>query len=82
MKRAIEIITNGSLVTNFNTTMAALATEEANLRRTVHELPEVLEAAQPALDSLNASFPSARAWALEMIPGVEETPAGFCFAVT
>jgi hypothetical protein len=63
------------LVTNFNTTMAALATEEANLRRTVHELPEVLESAQPALDSLNASFPSARAWALEMIPGVEETPA-------
>ena len=38
-------------------------------------LPEVLEAAQPALDNLNAAFPSTRAWALEMIPGVEETPA-------
>jgi hypothetical protein len=35
----------------------------------------VLEAAQPALDNLNAAFPSTRAWALEMIPGVEETPA-------
>ena len=63
------------LITNFNTTMAALASEEANLRATIHELPEVLEAARPALDNLNAAFPSTRAWALEMIPGVRETPA-------
>jgi phospholipid/cholesterol/gamma-HCH transport system substrate-binding protein len=63
------------LITNFNTTVAALASQEGNLRQTVHELPEVLEAAQPALDNLNAAFPSTRAWALEMIPGVEETPA-------
>ena len=35
----------------------------------------MLAAAQPALDNLNAAFPSTRAWALEMIPGVEETPA-------
>jgi hypothetical protein len=34
----------------------------------------VLEAARPALDDLNAAFPSTRAWALEMIPGVRETP--------
>jgi ABC-type transporter Mla subunit MlaD len=63
------------LITNFNTTMAAFASEQDNLRQTIHELPEVLEAAQPALDNLNAAFPSTRAWALEMIPGVEETPA-------
>ena len=63
------------LITNFNTTVGALAAEEQNLRATIHELPEVLEAAQPALDNLNAAFPSTRAWALEMIPGVEETPA-------
>ena len=35
----------------------------------------MLEAAQPALDNLNAAFPPTRAWALEMIPGVEQTPA-------
>ena len=29
----------------------------------------------PALDNLNAAFPPTRAWALEMIPGVRETPA-------
>jgi phospholipid/cholesterol/gamma-HCH transport system substrate-binding protein len=63
------------LITNFNTTVGALATEEINLRATVRELPRVLEAAGPALDSLNRAFPSTRAWALEMIPGVRETPA-------
>jgi phospholipid/cholesterol/gamma-HCH transport system substrate-binding protein len=63
------------LITNFNTTMGALAAEETNLRATVRELPRVLEAAGPALDQLNAAFPSTRAWALEMIPGVRETPA-------
>jgi phospholipid/cholesterol/gamma-HCH transport system substrate-binding protein len=63
------------LITNFNITMGALASEEANLRATIRELPRVLEAARPALDELNAAFPSTRAWALEMIPGVRETPA-------
>jgi phospholipid/cholesterol/gamma-HCH transport system substrate-binding protein len=63
------------LITNFNTTVGALASEEGGLRETIHQLPRVLEAAQPALDNLNAAFPSTRAWALEMIPGVEETPA-------
>jgi ABC-type transporter Mla subunit MlaD len=63
------------LITNFNVTMGALAAESTNLSATVRELPEVLEAAQPALDNLNAAFPSTRAWALEMIPGVRETPA-------
>ena len=63
------------LLTNFNITMGALAAEETNLSATVRELPRVLEAARPALDNLNAAFPSTRAWALEMIPGVRETPA-------
>ncbi len=63
------------LVTNFNITMGALASQSSNLSQTVRQLPRVLEAARPALDNLNAAFPSTRAWALEMIPGVEETPA-------
>ena len=63
------------LITNFNVTMGALASEEVNLQATLRELPEVLEAARPALDNLNRAFPSTRAWALEMIPGVRETPA-------
>ena len=50
------------LITNFNVTTGALASEETNLRATIRELPEVLEAAQPALDNLNAAFPPTRAW--------------------
>jgi phospholipid/cholesterol/gamma-HCH transport system substrate-binding protein len=63
------------LLTNWSVTTAALAAEETNLADTIRELPEVLEAAQPALENLNQAFPSTRAWALEMIPGVRETPA-------
>jgi phospholipid/cholesterol/gamma-HCH transport system substrate-binding protein len=63
------------LVSNFNITMSALADEESNLRETVRLLPRVLEVAGPTLDRLNEAFPSTRAWALEMIPGVRETPA-------
>jgi phospholipid/cholesterol/gamma-HCH transport system substrate-binding protein len=63
------------LITNFNITMGALAAEQDDLSETVHLLPGLLEAANPALDELNAAFPSTRAWALEMIPGVRETPA-------
>jgi phospholipid/cholesterol/gamma-HCH transport system substrate-binding protein len=63
------------LVTNFNTTMGALASEEGNLRDTIAELPQVLEAANPTLDDLNAAFPPTRAFALEIIPGVRQTPA-------
>jgi phospholipid/cholesterol/gamma-HCH transport system substrate-binding protein len=63
------------LITNFNITMRALAVESSNLRQTIRLLPRVLEAANPTLDALNAAFPPTRAWALEMIPGVRETPA-------
>ena len=63
------------LVSNFNTTMGALAAEQSSLRQTVRVLPEVLERANPALDRLNASFPSLRAFSLELIPGVRDTPA-------
>jgi len=63
------------LITNFNITMRALAVEGSNLRQTIRLLPRVLEVANPTLDSLNAAFPPTRAWALEMIPGVRETPA-------
>ncbi len=63
------------LISNFNTTTGALAAEQANLRRTIRLLPQVLDAANPAFDNLNASFPPTRAWAREIIPGVRETAA-------
>jgi virulence factor Mce-like protein len=62
-------------ITNFNRTMAAFAAEEDNLQATIRLLPEVLEQANPALDSLNASFPPTREFARAILPGVRETPA-------
>ncbi|HEX8102482.1 MAG TPA: MlaD family protein [Solirubrobacteraceae bacterium] len=63
------------LVSNFNTTMAALGSESANLRTSVRELAPTLQAADGALDALNAAFPATRAFAREILPGVRETPA-------
>jgi phospholipid/cholesterol/gamma-HCH transport system substrate-binding protein len=64
-----------SLITNFNVTMAAFASESSNLRTSIRELPGTLENANAALASLNAAFPSTRAFAREILPGVRETPA-------
>jgi phospholipid/cholesterol/gamma-HCH transport system substrate-binding protein len=63
------------LITNFNTTMAAFAAESGNLRTSIRELPLTLTTANRALASLNEAFPSTRAFAREIIPGVRETPA-------
>jgi phospholipid/cholesterol/gamma-HCH transport system substrate-binding protein len=63
------------LVTNFNTTVAATASQAANLRASIRLLGPTLQNADRALDSLNAAFPNTRAFAREILPGVRETPA-------
>jgi virulence factor Mce-like protein len=63
------------LITNFNLTVAAFASESGNLRASIHELAPTLENANGALAALNAAFPSTRAFAREILPGVRETPA-------
>jgi phospholipid/cholesterol/gamma-HCH transport system substrate-binding protein len=63
------------LVDNFNTTLGATASESANLRASIGELGPTLQSANGALDKLNAAFPSTRAFAREILPGVRETPA-------
>ena len=63
------------LITNFNVTTGALASESGNLRTSIRELAPTLENANGALASLNASFPATRAFAREILPGVRETPA-------
>ena len=61
------------LVTNFNTTVAATASQSSNLRASIRLLGPTLETADRALTSLNASFPNTRAFAREILPGVRET---------
>ncbi len=63
------------LVTNLNTTMAATAGEARNLRLSIRRLAPTLQSADGALDSLNAAFPTTRAFAREILPGVRETAA-------
>jgi phospholipid/cholesterol/gamma-HCH transport system substrate-binding protein len=63
------------LVTNFNRTVAAFAAEQGNLKSTIHLLPGVLQAAEPALLDLNRSFPPTRAFAREILPGVRQSAA-------
>jgi phospholipid/cholesterol/gamma-HCH transport system substrate-binding protein len=63
------------LITNLDVTTGALASRQESLRQTVALLPRVLEAAGPALDNLNRSFPPTRAFAREILPGLRELPA-------
>jgi phospholipid/cholesterol/gamma-HCH transport system substrate-binding protein len=63
------------LVSSFDATMGALASEERNLRASIRELAPSLENANGALASLNRAFPPTRAFAREILPGVRETPA-------
>jgi phospholipid/cholesterol/gamma-HCH transport system substrate-binding protein len=63
------------LIANFNATMAALASESDNLRRSIHELAPTLANADATLNSLERAFPPTRAFAREILPGVRETPA-------
>jgi phospholipid/cholesterol/gamma-HCH transport system substrate-binding protein len=62
-----------SLLENFNTFARSLAVENQALADAVEELPRTLDAAAPALDSLNAAFPSVRRFALEALPGVRSS---------
>jgi phospholipid/cholesterol/gamma-HCH transport system substrate-binding protein len=63
------------LVSGFNRTMAALASEDTNLRASIRELAPTLANANRALASLNAAFPATRAFAREILPGVRQTAA-------
>jgi ABC-type transporter Mla subunit MlaD len=62
------------LVTNFNTTVGAFASQATALQTSIHVLPNVLQQTNNALLHLNNTFPPLRAFAREILPGVRETP--------
>jgi ABC-type transporter Mla subunit MlaD len=62
-----------SLITNFSRFTGDFAVQSQALQSAVHELPGVLEAAQPVFTNLNASFPFVRAFAREALPGVRSS---------
>jgi phospholipid/cholesterol/gamma-HCH transport system substrate-binding protein len=63
------------LVSNFNTVAGALATESANLERTIRQLGPTLKVAEPSLRHTNSTFPFLRANALALAKGIPELPA-------
>ena len=63
------------LITNFNTTMAAFASESGNLSASIRLLAPTLANANAAFASLNRAFPPTRAFARDILPGVNETAA-------
>lgn len=65
----------GEFVGNFNTFLGTLASQSTSLSATVAELPGTLQNAGRAFTSFNASAPSIRKFSLDLIPGVEQTPA-------
>jgi len=61
-----------SLVSTFDATMATLASRQQDLGETIALLPPVLRASNAAFTQLEASFAPTRAFARQILPGVEQ----------
>jgi phospholipid/cholesterol/gamma-HCH transport system substrate-binding protein len=62
-----------SLVTNFNVTAGAFASQDRALSASIPALRDTLRAAQPALASLNDALPSLRRFAVDALPGARSS---------
>jgi phospholipid/cholesterol/gamma-HCH transport system substrate-binding protein len=63
------------LVTNFNTTAGAFASQDVALEASIPALRDTLRVAQPALASLNNALPELRAFSRDALPGVQSSNA-------
>jgi len=61
------------LVTNLNTTAAAFARQDDNLKATIPALLKVLRVGRPALRSLDTALPSLRSFARDALPGARSS---------
>jgi phospholipid/cholesterol/gamma-HCH transport system substrate-binding protein len=62
-----------SLVTDFNSTAGAFASQDVALEAAIPALRDTLETAQPALASLNNALPTLRVFSKEALPGVRSS---------
>ena len=62
------------LITNFNITAGALASESTNLSATIRELAPTLEQARPTLRHVDQSLPPFRSLAIQLEPGIRQLP--------
>jgi ABC-type transporter Mla subunit MlaD len=65
----------GELIVNFNTFLGSLAAQSSSLNTAVAQLPGALHSATGAFRALDAAAPPIRAFSLDIIPGVQQTPA-------
>ncbi len=65
----------GELIGNFDTFLGSLAAQSSSLSASVAELPSSLESVGRAFVALHRASPSLRAFSLDLIPGIEQTPA-------
>jgi phospholipid/cholesterol/gamma-HCH transport system substrate-binding protein len=65
----------GEWVDNFNTFIHNLAAQSGHLSQAVAELPGALHSIRRALTALGSSFPSVRAFAHGIVPGIKQWPA-------
>lgn len=65
----------GELIGNFNTFLGATAAQSPSVRAAIAELPATLHNAKRGFAELASSAPALRAFALALIPGVEELPS-------
>jgi phospholipid/cholesterol/gamma-HCH transport system substrate-binding protein len=65
----------GELFENFNTFLGSFAAESASLSAAVVQLPGALQSTDRTLAALHRASPSIRAFTLQLIPGVQQTPA-------
>jgi virulence factor Mce-like protein len=65
----------GEWVGNFNSFAASLANQSRSLAAAIAELPGTLHNATRAFTAFNAASPTIRRVSLELVPGVEQTPA-------
>jgi phospholipid/cholesterol/gamma-HCH transport system substrate-binding protein len=63
----------GELIVNFNTFFGSLASQSTSLNRLVAELPETLGQIDHGLSAFSASFPPTKAFAKDILPGVNNT---------
>lgn len=67
----------GDLISNLDTTLAAFADRQADLRTSIAELPATLRASRGALDALRDASPPARAFARDLTRAMRELPSTF-----
>jgi len=65
----------GELIVNFNSFFHSLAAQAPSLTATVAVLPGALTSLEQGFSSLAAALPPTRTFALDIIPGVRQTPA-------